>query len=72
MNGVGVGNRVSAYTGVDIGPHTAALSYDAQYGSWTRKVVRFLLRLRQNTTRPLVVSARRVARALKASSPQSE
>src|SRR5438128_1849037 len=41
-------------TGVDIGPHTAALSYDAQYGSWTRKVVRFLLRLRQNTTRPLV------------------
>ena len=56
-------------TGVDIGPHTAALSYDAQYGKWTRKVVRFLQRLQQNTTRPLVVSARRVARALKASSP---
>jgi hypothetical protein len=56
-------------TGVDMGPHTAALSYDAQYGRWTRRVIRFLLRLRQNTTRPLVVSARRIARALKASTP---
>jgi hypothetical protein len=56
-------------TGVDMGLHTAALSYDAQYGRWTRRVVRFLSRLQQSATRPLVVSAKRVARALNASSP---
>jgi hypothetical protein len=54
-------------TGIDIGPHTAALSYDAQYARWTRKVVRFLHRMQDAAARPLVVSARRIARALKAS-----
>lgn len=56
-------------TGEDMGPQTAALSYDAQFGSWTRKVVRFLRRLQDRTTRPLVISARKIGRALKASGP---
>ena len=59
-------------TGTDIGLHTAALSYDAQFGRWTRRVVRFLRRLQTATTRPLVISARRIARALKASSLGSQ
>jgi len=54
-------------TGEDIGAHTAALSYDAQFGSWTRKTVRFFRRMQDAATRPLVVSAQRIARALRAS-----
>jgi hypothetical protein len=51
----------------DIGPQTAALSYNEHHASWTRKVLRFLHRLNAATTGPLVVSAKRIARALKAS-----
>lgn len=54
-------------TGEDIGPQTAALSYDAKYGGWTRRVINFFNRLHAAATEPLVVSARRIARAIKAS-----
>ncbi|HUP27137.1 MAG TPA: DUF4032 domain-containing protein, partial [Chloroflexia bacterium] len=54
-------------TGQDVGPQTAALSYDATYASWTRKVVRTLRRLQEAATSPLVVSAQRITRAIKAS-----
>lgn len=49
------------------GLQTAALSYDAQFATWTRKVVRFLRRLQEATTRPLVISTQKIARAVKAS-----
>ena len=49
---------------------TAALSYDAKYASWTRKVVRSLRRLQEAATAPLVMSAQNIARALKASRRQ--
>lgn len=49
------------------GLQTAALSYDAHFAGWTRKVVRFMRRLQDATTRPLVISAQKVARALKSS-----
>jgi hypothetical protein len=52
--------------GEDIGPQTAALSYNAHYNHWTRRVVRFLDRLKMATTNPLLVTTRRVGRALKA------
>ncbi len=57
-------------TGKQIGPQTAALSYDAKYASWTRKVVRSLRRLQEAATAPLVMSAQNLARALKASRRQ--
>lgn len=57
-------------TGKQIGPQTAALSYDAKYASWTRKVVRSLRRLQEAATAPLVMSAQNIARALKASRRQ--
>ncbi len=52
--------------GQDVGMQTAALSYDANYMGWTRKVVRTMRRLQMAATRPLVVSAQRIARAIKA------
>jgi hypothetical protein len=54
-------------TGVDVGVQTAALSYDEKYASWTRKVTRSLRRLQEATTRPLVLSAQAIARAIRAS-----
>lgn len=53
-------------SGHDVGMQTAALSYDANYMGWTRKVVRTMRRLQMAATRPLVVSAQRIARAIKA------
>lgn len=53
--------------GRDVGLHTAALSYDHNYASWTRKVVRSMRRLQEAATRPLMVTAERITRALKAS-----
>jgi uncharacterized protein DUF4032 len=55
-------------TGEDVGPITATLSYDASYTRWTRKIMRFMRRLHEAATRPLVISGQRIARALKASS----
>ncbi len=54
-------------TGKDVGPQTAALSYDAKYASWTRRVLRSLRRLREATTKPLALTARNIGRALSAS-----
>ncbi len=54
------------------GLQTAALSYDAHFAGWTRKVVRFMRRLQDVTTRPLVVSAQKIARALKSSTSIDE
>jgi hypothetical protein len=54
-------------TGVDVGVQTAALSYDEKYASWTRKVTRSLRRLQEATTRPLVLSAQAIGRAIRAS-----
>jgi hypothetical protein len=59
-------------TGAPVGDTTAVLSYDAQYGRWTRRVLRGLQRLTAQTTRPLVLSAARLKRALAALRPQSE
>jgi hypothetical protein len=54
-------------TGVDVGVRTAALSYDEKYASWNRKVARSLRRLQEATTRPLVLSAQAITRAIRAS-----
>lgn len=50
-----------------MGPQTAVLSYSENYAGWTRKVVRFVRKLNQAATKPLVITAHRLARALKAS-----
>ncbi|MEO5953982.1 MAG: transcriptional regulator [Chloroflexia bacterium] len=50
--------------GEEIGMETAALRYTETYGSWTRKVLRYLRKLRQAATRPLVITAHGIARAL--------
>lgn len=52
--------------GHDVGPEAAAHSYDEHHASWTRKVVRSLRRLESAATRPLVVSAKGIGRALRA------
>jgi hypothetical protein len=57
-------------TGQDIGLHTAALQYGETYGVWTRKVLRYLRRLEQAATRPLVLTAQRIGRALSTLSPR--
>ncbi len=51
-------------SGEDIGMETAALRYTETYGSWTRRVIRYLRKLRQAATRPLVITAQTIARAL--------
>ncbi len=56
-------------TGQQLGPATAALSYDAEYGRWTRRVARRLNRLLGQATKPLVVSTDRLLRALGALRP---
>ena len=59
-------------TGEDIGTQTAALRYDAQYGRWNRRVVRFLHRMQDAAFRPLTLTAQKLARAMRASSLPSE
>jgi hypothetical protein len=58
-------------TGQDVGPQTAVLSYTAVNAGWTRKVVRFLRRLHQSATKPLTITAQRIARAMRASTPEA-
>jgi len=58
-------------TGKVVGPQTAALSYDAKYASWTRKVMRTLRRLQEAATSPLVMSTKHIARALRASNKEN-
>jgi hypothetical protein len=59
-------------TGEELGLQTAALSYDAQFMHWTRRVVRAVRRLQDVTTKPLVISARKIARALSVSNVLGE
>ncbi len=59
-------------TGQQLGPATAALSYDAEYGRWTRRVARRLNRLMGQATKPLVVSTDRLLRALAALRPDGD
>lgn len=59
-------------SGEEIGMETAALRYTEAYGSWTRRVLRYLTRLRQAATRPLVITAQTIARALRAGSRDAE
>lgn len=55
-------------SGQEVGMETAALRYTETYGTWTRKVLRYLRKLRQAATRPLVITAQGIARALGAGS----
>jgi hypothetical protein len=59
-------------TGRDIGPQTAAISYTEHYGPWTHRVLRYLQRLQVAATRPFVVTAQRLARAVANLAPQSD
>jgi hypothetical protein len=51
-------------SGEEVGMETAALRYTESYGVWTRRVLRYLRKLRQAATRPLVITAQTIARAL--------
>jgi len=51
-------------SGEEIGMETAALRYTETYGTWTRRVLRYLRKLRQAATRPLVVTVQGIGRAL--------
>jgi hypothetical protein len=64
-------------TGEDIGSQQAAEQYGEMYGGWTRKVLRYLGRLRSAAMQPLVITGQRIARARQAldgatSSPAGE
>lgn len=50
--------------GHEMGMETAALSYTRSYGVWSRRVMRYLHRLQQAATRPLVITAQTLARVL--------
>ena len=50
-------------TGEDIGSQEAAEQYGEMYGGWTRKVLRYLGRLRSAALQPLVLTGQRIARA---------
>jgi len=59
-------------TGQDIGPQTGAISYTENYGPWTRRVLRYLRRLQLAATRPFVVTAQRLTRAIGNLAPGDE
>jgi hypothetical protein len=59
-------------TGQDIGPRTAAISYTENYGPWTHRVLRYLRRLQTAATRPFVITAQRIARAVASLAPRPE
>lgn len=59
-------------TGRDIGPQTGAISYTENYGPWTRRVLRYMRRLQLAATRPFVVTAQRLARAIANLAPGDE
>ena len=61
--------------GHPVGPTTAVMSYDAEYGRWTRRVRRSLQRLlrrEQDGKHGALLSPRRIRRALAALRPGSE
>ena len=51
-------------SGQEVGVYTAALSYDVKYGKWTRRVVRYLQKLKTLTTCPIISSARTMKKLL--------
>jgi hypothetical protein len=51
-------------TGEDIGIETAAHQYAEAHATWTRRVLRYLRRLREAATRPWVPTAHGIGRAL--------
>jgi hypothetical protein len=53
-------------TGEDVGSQEAAEQYGEMYGGWTRKVLRYLGRLRSAAVQPLVITGQRIARARQA------
>jgi hypothetical protein len=53
-------------SGRPVGPRTAAMSYDARYASWTRRVLRTLRGRLARAARPLTLSAKHIKRALAA------
>jgi uncharacterized ParB-like nuclease family protein len=50
-------------TGEDVGPEEAVEQYGEMYGGWTRKVLRYLGRLREAAVQPLIITGQRLARA---------
>jgi hypothetical protein len=55
---------LSLEKGQPVGNRTALISYDKHYGTWPRRVVRFLGRLIQQARQPLVIPNRLLRRAL--------
>lgn len=55
---------LSLESGQQVGMQTALVSYNAKYGSWPRRVMRFLHRLIRQARQPLIITNRRLRRAL--------
>ena len=51
-------------TGTDVGTQTAAISYEARYTPWSRRVLRWMVRLRTLAAQPFVLSGQLIGRAL--------
>jgi hypothetical protein len=51
-------------TGADVGAESAAISYETNYTPWSRRVVRWLDRMRTLAAQPFVLSGQLIARAL--------
>lgn len=51
-------------TGLEIGPHTAAISYTENYSAWTHRVLRYLRRMQEAAARPFVITAQTITRAI--------
>jgi hypothetical protein len=59
-------------TGEEIGIETAAHQYAEAHATWTRRVLRYLRRLREVATMPLVVTAQEIGRAFKGEDDEEE
>src|SRR5215212_10296250 len=57
---------LSLEQGHSVGADTAVRSYDARYNTWQRRVGRFLRRLLEQASRPLVITRDLLRRALAA------
>jgi hypothetical protein len=51
-------------TGADVGAATAAISYETRYTPWSRRVLRWMARLRTWAAQPFVLSGQLIGRAL--------
>lgn len=59
-------------TGEEIGIETAAHQYAEAHATWTRRVLRYLRRLREAATMPLVVTAQEIGRAFKGEADEED